>query len=518
MTFLSLNIKAQDKGIDKKDFSVNLLEIYNPWFATHNFSGLYYFDQEKISELFIGYNNIKGDYARSMDASDINQLKIGTYSYQKYKGLGLYGKFEYVNSFEDNVMWCDIMNPYSGNPFVLADKIGGDYHKELFHLAGGISSTIWSENALWGVGVDYVSGTGGKDNDPRPLNKIMKAEIKPGILFNISDIRLGFNFIYSYNKEEIEIKSFVDNEKYNIYQFRGFGMYTFDEVSNFDRNYYSNIYGGNMQLGFNIGNIENITELGFSYKKEDIEDGKSEIKDFGFYEEENISFKSSFICKSGNIIHNLILSGVFYDRIGTINVVRKEAQDFVYAWIKYGENRNFTNDLTKLALDYSIYKMNSKYSQNWKAQIRAEYFDNHKEYKFDPEVFEEDYQGIDLNADFTKTFTLSKKSLLAININGGYRYNLDNKLYILDDSNKDALLVDDISDFMVEDVVKTDNEWAIADVMKVGGFIKYSFDTNFGKSSNSAYFKLSADYFSVNSGVFDGENRTNLSATFGVVF
>ncbi len=518
MTFLSFSVMGQDNDIDKKNFSEDLLTIYNPWIATHNYSGLYFYGQEKISEIVVGFNNTNGDYVRSMDPADINQLSIGTYSFQKYKKMGLYGKFEYINSYEDNVKWCDVMNPYNGNPFILGDDVGGDFHKEFFHLAGGISSALFGDSFIWGVGVDYLSGTGGKDNDPRPLNKIMKAEIKPGILFDFNDIRLGFNFDYSYAKEEVDIKAFVDNENYKIYKFRGFGLYTFDEVTDFDRNYFSNKYGGNMQVGFSIGAIENITELGFFYKNDEIEDGSSVINDFALFEEENISIESNFIYKNDNFIHNLVLSGKFYDRIGTVNVERKELEGFVNVWKRYGENRDYTQKVNNLSLYYSIFNMKSKYVQNWKAEIKAEYFDHNSKYKFDPEVLEEDFQNMDINAAFTKDFTMGKKSMIAINLNGGYRFNLDNKLYVLNDSNKDALLIDDISEFMVENIVKTDNEWATNDVVQLGGFIKYAVDTNFGKRSNSTYLKLSADYSTVNSGMFDGENRTNLTATLGIVF
>lgn len=518
VSFWSLSLRAQDEGIDKKKYSEELLKIYNPWIATQNTSGLYDFtDQESISELYASYNNVSGDYARSMDASDINKFSIGSYSYQKYKNIGLYGKFEYQNSYEDNVNWCDVMNPYNGNPFILGDEIGGDYHKELFHMAGGMSSALFSEKSIWGVGVEYISGTGGKDNDPRPLNKVMIAEIKPGLLFNLNNIRLGFNLAYSFTKEEINMKSFVDNENYILYQFRGLGLYTFDNVSSFTRNYFSNRYGGNVQIGFNIGDIENITEVGFFYKKENVEDGSSTIKDFGYYEEETMSLKSSFIYKKETFIHKLVLSGAIYDRLGVINILRSEPDGFTYVWNKYGENRDYTQKSTNIALNYSMYKMSSKYVQDWKADLSVVYFDNNTKYKFDPEVFEEDYQGIDFKIAFTKNFSVNEKSVLSVNLYGGYKYNLDKKLYILSDSNKDALLIDDIDDFMIQDFVMIDYEWATSDILKAGGYLKYAIDIRAKNTTNSAYLKLAADYFNTNSEIFDG-SRTYLSASLGLLF
>lgn len=515
----SLSLRAQDEGIDKKKYSEELLKIYNPWMATQNTSGLYHFaDQESISELYASFNNITGDFARTMDASNVNTYSVGSYSYQKYKNIGLFGKFEYQNSYEDNVNWCDVMNPYSGNPFILGDENGGDYHKELFHMEGGMSSTLFGEKSIWGIGVEYISSTGGKDNDPRPLNKLMKAEIKPGLLFTINNFRLGFNFNYSFTKEEINMKSFVDNESYILYQFRGLGLYTFDNVSSFNRNYFSNRYGGNIQLGFNIGDIENITEAGFFYKKENVEDGSSTIKDFGYYEEELMSLKSSFILKKEDFIHKFVISGEVYDRMGAINILRNEADGFTYVWNKYGENRDYTQKSTNIALNYSLYKMNSKYAQDWKADIKLEYFDNNTQYKFDPDVFEEDYQGLDFKVALTKNFSLDENSLISINLYSGYNFNLDKNLYILSDSNKDALLIDNIDDFIIDDVVLMDYEWSTSNVFKAGGYFKYAVDIKAKNTTNSAYLKLAADYFNTDNEIFDGKSRTYLSASIGLLF
>lgn len=519
VSIFSLSLRAQDEGFDKKRYSEDLLKIYNPWLSTQNNSGLYYLnEQEKITELSVNYNNTSGEFARTMDASDINQYSLSTYSYQKYKNIGLFGKFEYQNSYEKNTHWKDVMNPYSGNPFILGDEIGGDYHKELFHLAGGMSSAFLLNNSIWGVGVEYTSGTGGKDSDPRPLNKVMKAAINPGLIFNLKDVRLGINFKYAFTKEEIAIKSFVDNESYKIFQFRGLGLYTFDNVSNFNRNYFTNKYAGNIQIGFNIGAIENITEAGFSYKRENIEDGTSTIKDFGFYEEENISLKSNFIYKTDNYIHKLIVSGGLYDRLGAINILRKEPDGFTYTYYKYGENRDYTQKSKNISLYYAMYKMDSKYVQHWKAELRVEYFDQNTKYKFDPEVFEEDYQGIDFKMGFTKNFTFNNKSTFAVHLYGAYKYNLDKKLYILNNTNKGALLIDNISDYMVEEIVILDYEWATSNILRIGGSMKYAFDVNTKNSSNSAYIKLSTDYINATEGVFDGKSRTNLAASVGLLF
>lgn len=518
LLMLSINLNAQDNTYCKKNFSEDLLKIKNPWLNTHNYSGLYFYAQEKISEVLVNYNNVKGDYARSMDASDIRQFSIGTYSYQKYEGIGIYGKFEYINSYEDNVEWCDMMDPYTGTPFTLGDKIGGDYHKEIFHLKGGMASKFFFDNFYWGVGLDYISGSGGKDNDPRPLNKLMKFEVEPGLTYDINNVRLGMSFLYSYRKEEIDIKSFIDNENYEIYRFRGLGLYTIDEVSNFDRNYFSNKYGLNFQLGFNIGDIKNVTDIGCSYKKENIEDGSNTIKDYSLYEEEALTFKSNFICKKSDLMHSFVLKADFFDRIGTINVVRLESEGLSKVWRKYDGNKDYTQQYSKIGFDYSMYKMKSDCEMDWKAEVSLSIEDSDKEYKYTPFLFEEEYKNLYFNAAITKTFILNNKSLFVINLNGGYKSNLDKNIYVLDRSNMNDLLVDNIGDYMVESVVRTDYEWNKGDYLKMGGYVKYAHDIKMGNKVNSAYLKLATDYSKVKTGMFDGESRTNISASLGVVF
>lgn len=517
LALLSFDVSGQDEVIDKKEYSKELLELHNPWITTDNFSGLFLL-QNTISEIYASYNTTSGDFAKSMEADDINQFSIGTYSYQKYKSIGLYGEFKYTNAYEDGVKWADMLAPYNGTPFIIGDMIGGDYHKEFFHLKGGIASNLCNENTTWGVGIEYISGSGGKDNDPRPLNKLMKARITPGFTLKVNDMRLGFNLMYAHTKEEINIRSFVDNEYYKIYQYRGLSLFTFDDVTSFTRNYFTDIYGGNIQIAFNLGSIKNITEFGFSYKKEEVEDGQSTIKDFGTYEEEKIGFNTSFIYEKNDFIHKLGLEGGFYDRLGTINVLRRENEGFGYVWTKYGENKDYTQKESAIALNYALYKMAAKYKQDWKADLKVEFIDQNTKYKFDPETFEQDIQGIDTKIGFTKNFTINNKSNLLVNLYSGYKFNLDKKLYVLNELNKEALQIENIDEYIVSSIVDTDYAWITSDVFKLGTYLKYAFDLNIRKNLTAAYIKLAADYFSSNEGMFDGENRTYLTATVGLVF
>ncbi len=136
------------------------------------------------------------------------------------------GHFGYLRAEDRGVRWSSVADPYAGSPYVWADSIGGDWRRDHISTAATLSSPRWR---AWrsGLSVRYAIGQGSRDNDPRPLYRIRRIGVTPGVTADLGKLRIGATATLAFEREEGEIGDYSQTDPF-VFRLRG--MTTFDRT------------------------------------------------------------------------------------------------------------------------------------------------------------------------------------------------------------------------------------------------------------------------------------------------
>ena len=465
-----------------------LIRTENSWLETGNAAGLVFNQPTNRVNFETGLDRGEGDYHRIREGNSINDYSFSTESYQvQKKRMFFYGKFAYHYRDESGGQWNGTYDPYNGNPYILADSVSGiNYHKEYYNLAGGVGYKLNKKISL-GCSIDYYAGVAAKQKDPRPQNVYVRFKINPGLILTTPKYKLGIDAGYSNRKEEIGYEVFRSNFSPSYFTFKGFGFYSKEIGTGFDRFVTANEYYGGIQLEKNLKHTLTLTEIRFNYNAEGTEDGSSVIRkldggDWITYnavlnEQINIRkalnthiIKANFSFFSGD--GNEFLQNVVYE--GTWNVPR-----YVTSAVYFKFNRQTLNG----TVSYNYLKMKDEGKINWDVKAIANVLNNLEHYYYIPEIFSSAYTNITGELCLQKNLYF-RKYHLALAVNTGYTSNLSNDLQlsslteITKKERKDVYQQE--FDFYASSLFK-----AGAEVKLGGNFIKVK---NIGQTYLSLYF------------------------------
>ena len=75
----------------------------------------------------------EGDYRRTQEGGQKNQLEFATERYQRINQLLVgYGSFRFDMDRTKDRSWCDVMRPYNADPFFSGSSINGKYDTQQF--------------------------------------------------------------------------------------------------------------------------------------------------------------------------------------------------------------------------------------------------------------------------------------------------------------------------------------------------------------------------------------------------
>ena len=181
------------------------IEAESPWLQSGNGAGLSQMPELFPSELKFDFGQTNGDFYSIFEGQSDQSFNFSSRSFRKINKTYLYGSFSYRKSYEKGLNFSNTNEPSLNYPYLLTDTIGNDtYDREFFKLAGVISSPV-NEKLDWGLSFDYQVGVASQNRDPRPENKVMKANISPGLLFKQDQFKLGANLLYGYYNEDIDV-------------------------------------------------------------------------------------------------------------------------------------------------------------------------------------------------------------------------------------------------------------------------------------------------------------------------
>jgi hypothetical protein len=445
-----------------------LLNLKTVWSGSGNAASLAFFDFDShFGEAYFGFNTANGDYRLFQAPDHSNQYGFYSNGYVKHGNWKFYGNFNYFDIQEKNIKWVDMIEPYNGNPYTVGDSIGGNYWKEYFKMQGKVA---YSLNNLISLGFDvrYDAGIGTKRKDPRPENTITNFDIRPGFVLNFDKIKLGANFRYQGEKEDVEF-NLVTSNHYSIFYFKGLGAFTSEAstASGLNDSYtVSNLYGGSVQLAFDTKLFKNYTSVNFDKKVTDIQRGVSDPLQIALVDNYITDGNSVFLFGSGDKKISRLEIGYLKQKIyGLEPVVEPKLQQVTYQWSTVAKYTLFWNEASEYKVSYSFYNLFDTGSINWGAKINGKVRSDKTTYYFVPEYNKQAYNQLVLDALFEKGFLCNKWESI-FSLNGGYRKSFDNLLEVAKDVN---LLQNVRTDFISRDFnYNTSGLWQIGANAKVG--------------------------------------------------
>jgi hypothetical protein len=483
----------------------------NSWLETGNAAGLVFNQPFNKVNVETGLDHAAGDFHRIREGKLINDYAFSTESYQAQKNrLFVYGKFAYHYRDESGGQWNGTYDPYSGNPYILADSVSGvNYHKENYNLVGGIGY-ILNEKISIGGSIDYYAGVAAKQKDPRPQNIYVRFKINPALILTADHYKLGIDAGYSNRKEEIEYDVFRSNFSPTYFAFKGFGFYSKEIGTGYNRFVSANEFFGGLQLEKKFGLLPTLTELRFNYNVEVTEDGSSVIRklDGGDWHTYSVVLKEQINLRNALNRHifranfsffngdgNEFLQNIVYE--GTWNVPR---------YITIGENLKFNRQTLNGNLSYNYLRMKDEGNVDWDTKATINFLNNSEQYFYIPEIFTAGYTNIAGELNLQKNLYFGKCHL-ALALNSCYTMNLSKDMQLS--------ALPEITKKQRKDVYQQEFDFYSSSLFKAGGEIKVGGNLLRSKHKSQAFLSLCYDHLKQ----IDGIQSFNLISTkLGFVF
>lgn len=165
------------------------------------------------------------------------------------------GSFRYQRFNDKAIEWLAAENAYSGNPFLYADSVGGDWFRDQFLLSAALGSPEWLERLSLGASLDYGVGQGARRNGARPLYRTRRITFKTAFALRLFGAeRFSLAPVWNWRKEENEFAFFTTQSDWRLYFLQGFGTFNQTTVSSAERNATGEFKGIEVGYQGGIGN------------------------------------------------------------------------------------------------------------------------------------------------------------------------------------------------------------------------------------------------------------------------
>jgi|GEM_PF-1855787 len=429
-----LSLRAQQTPLDTSAVLANyayFLKYHTAWKNTGNAAGLMKDSLLNFGKTAAGYQQIDGSYKLSQQAQKVQQLRFDT---ERYLYLGktlFYGRFGYAQQWEKAVRMNDVMDPYRGTPYLLADSIGGDWKKQLYTLEVKASSpALFNQKIHVGLSAALDVGTGSRQNDPRPLSTNNQIKVMPALVWNVSKQHaLGINASYQRYREDVSLETKNTNINHRLYKFLGLGQLELPTTftTSTSRVYEGNNWGGNLQYQLKGRHLNWLTELGYRSGAEKILEGSSLPRKSGTWKQKAYTLNSTFLIEQPTLQHRI---GVKLSRLEDTGVEFHEFYNTsTKTWQTLLEADFYLAQTDQAQLSYTIIKPTSKLEMSWLAELGINYLSLSKNYLIP--ASHQEISNAELWIKGLKNFSINKGSSLMAGIKAGYGKNLSQSLNYL---------------------------------------------------------------------------------------
>lgn len=403
----------------------SLLPYRSGWQESTNAAGLALDPMPLMGRTLLLAGNLQGTLKQSQQARQQQQFQFFSERYQTIGSAFLYGSFSYTQQKDKDIFFSDVMDPYRGTPYVLADSIGGDWKKQFYALkVRAASPKLWGDRLILGLGVELHVGTGARQNDPRPLTTNNEIKVTPGLTLKMGEnSHVGLNGYYSRYREEVSLEVKNTSVNHYLYKFLGMGQYELPPVfsSGASRTYNGNTYGGDAQYNLNGNQYSWLTSVGYRNTKEPVLDGTSVPRKNGTWTQELVQVNSILSLKAGMYSHRFELHAE--QAKGTGTEFHEYYNTATKLWQTILEAPFYTNTKNTAELSYTLIKGLEHTRYNWLAGFSAAYSDMDQIY-LTPRA-EQLIRRAEVNIRGAKNIKTGKDANLELNLVFGYSASLD---------------------------------------------------------------------------------------------
>lgn len=379
------DLKAQDKKNDSLMVTpayISLLGYLAQWQKGSNAAGLWQDSLVLFGRTTLGYKQEDGTFKMAQEPERMSQFNFGTERYQKIGGMLFYGKVSYIQQWDKKVNYSNVLDPYRGTPYILADSIGGAWQKQLYALqVKAASPAMLGHRLVLGLGAVLNVGTGARQNDPRPLSTNDEIIITPGLTWRLNQAGLvGINGLYGRYREEVSLV--VKNSNINHYLYKSLGLGQLELPTTFttgaSRVYNGNKLGGDIQYQWHQDGISWLTSLGYRSYQEKVADGTSVPRKSGTWKQQTYQFKSSLNMDGQNFLHRF---SVGLERMEDTGIEFHEFYDLTTkTWKTLLEAEFYLSETNLTSFSYTLIKAQQQHSFSWLAEIGGNYFSLSRSY------------------------------------------------------------------------------------------------------------------------------------------
>lgn len=175
-----------------------------------------------------------GSFKRPQEFKQEQLFGFGATGVSGFRDWKFYGEFSYGKHYRDSIKYANVARPYDGNPFITADAVGGNWSGD--QLAAKLQLAFPKLNK-WQMGLKlaYETEQSARDNDPKPLYRLLDYAIEPSVAYQINPQQLfSLTGAYSKNYEHTETGYFTDQNPL-LYSLRGYGEFSRGPVVNSER-------------------------------------------------------------------------------------------------------------------------------------------------------------------------------------------------------------------------------------------------------------------------------------------
>lgn len=422
------DLKAQDKKHDSllvTSAYISLLSYRAPWQQVSNAAGLWQDSLVLFGRTTLGYKQEDGPFKMAQEPKRTSQFNFGTERYQKIGGMLFYGKVSYIQQWDKELNYSDVLDPYRGTPYILADSIGGAWQKQLYALQVKVASpAMLGHRLVLGLGATLNVGTGARQNDPRPLSTNDEITLTPGLTWQLNQASLiGINGLYSRYREEVSLV--VKNSNINHYLYKSLGLGQLELPTTFttgaSRVYNGNKLGGDIQYQWHWDGINWLTSLGYRSYQEKVADGTSVPRKSGTWKQQSYQFNSSLNMDGQSLLHRFSIG---LERLEDTGIEFHEFYDVTTkTWKTLLEAEFYLSATNCASFSYTMIKARQQHSFSWLAEIGGNYLSLSRSYLIP--LSKQEISRADLWLKAAKSWNLPNSGNFQASIKGLYSKKLN---------------------------------------------------------------------------------------------
>ncbi len=306
--FAAVSIQAQSTVPTNTPAAYELMKLRSLWLQSPNAAGAFLDSPVNYAQVEGGYKTLWGDYHRSQDGSRINTLAFATEGTALVGKVFTWGKFSYDrDQIKDAGFNASLIDPYRGMPFYTVDSaLLSNWNNQHYTMQFKVAVPLIANKLTIGIDGTYRASTGAKQRDPRTENDFLQFDLKPAVLWSVSDKHhIGANFRYYTIKEEASMGLNLSSNYVRYYNMYGLGNAIMKVGSGRSIDYNGDNVGGGLQYGFADDYLALVVRASYDYKVEDVTTGSSTPQRDGTVREDIREAGLMIYTKQGKLTHHL---------------------------------------------------------------------------------------------------------------------------------------------------------------------------------------------------------------------